>query len=78
MTSAIETLSAIHDWNLRQVLQDLTLLTPIEQGNARCQSCGSILSLDTVGGILVLEGHKYALVCDSPDCLEKAAAGARR
>ncbi len=60
---------AIHDWHLREVLADLHLLVALEAGEVQCIGCKSLLTIDSVGGILVRAPGEFSLVCTNRHCL---------
>ncbi len=64
--------TAIHIDDLEGVLKRLRVHEEVLKGRAKCYFCGTRLSLDNIGGFLMVNG-KLALVCDRPDCLAKAA-----
>jgi hypothetical protein len=66
---------AVHDWHLRQVLQDLGLLEGVERGQHQCRICNRAVTLSNLGGILVVAPQAYRLVCEEAECL--AVAGRR-
>ncbi len=63
---------AVHDWHLRQVLEELKLLPALESGELQCAVCGAGLALASVGGILVVGKERFSLVCNRVACLELA------
>jgi len=72
MDSDVSTIPAVHDWHLERVLADLGLLLALDAGELRCACCQDVLSLETIGGILVRRKGRYSLVCSRIDCIEKA------
>jgi hypothetical protein len=49
MNNPIETLPAIHDWHLRQVLEDLHLLSDIEVAQARPEKVRALVAVEPAG-----------------------------
>ena len=54
------------------VLRRLGLYEDVVEGRARCFICGERLSLENLGGVLMVDGRPV-LVCDRPICIAKAA-----
>jgi hypothetical protein len=73
MENRTESIAAIHDWHLEQVLEDLGLLSAIKSNHTKCAICDQPITLENLGGILVQPAHSYAIVCDKPECLEYAS-----
>ena len=71
MDDSTSSIPAIHDWHLEKALAELGLLPALTAGQVRCTSCEAVLSLDTVGGILVQGEGRYALMCGRVECLER-------
>lgn len=70
-------LSAIHDWSIEQVLTDLGMYSSLIKGGIKCHCCSRTVSLDDLGGILVLGDDEYAIICSRARCLESASDNKR-
>lgn len=65
---AKHTLSAVHDDDLAQVLEELGLLKSIEAGTSACRFCGEAVSLETIYG-LFRDSGQIRVVCVEPECV---------
>jgi len=54
------------------LLHKLNLYDDVVSGKAKCFICGRKITLDNIGGILMVNG-KPVLVCDRPSCIARAA-----
>jgi hypothetical protein len=64
---------ALHDWHLEDVLRELGLHEPLLDGAVPCFVCGTKLSIETLGGIIVGAEGAHRLVCSDPACISGAA-----
>jgi len=64
MTSSVR---AVHDDDLRAVLEALGLAGPFERGELHCKFCGDVVTWDTLQSLLPDSGS-IKLVCNKPEC----------
>ncbi len=64
--------TAISSEEVTGLLRKLGLYDDVVDGKVRCYICGRRITLDNIGGVLMIDG-KPALVCDKPSCIAKAA-----
>lgn len=76
-TTRRTSITAIDSERLPSVLRKLGLYDEVVGGRAKCFVCGRQLSLDSIGGIMGVDG-KPVLVCDSYSCIAKASAMTNR
>lgn len=69
MSEQIE-IPAIHDDDLKTILEKHKMLTKIEKGEIKCMSCETPITWDNIYG-LTFKDNELELVCDSIDCIEK-------
>jgi len=63
-----QTLQAVMDEDLRDLLKSIGQLEAIETGQRFCSVCNKPISLDNLQIIVPLEGGGFAFVCDAPEC----------
>lgn len=68
------TIRAVHENDLLLLLTALGIETEIIQGKHRCMSCGKLITMDNLWGIMSREG-KIHLICSDPDCLAAYISG---
>lgn len=59
---------AIHDNNLKKILDDLGLSKAIDQHQQNCINCGDVITWDNIAGLKVLRGE-VRVICTNPECL---------
>ncbi len=64
--------TAVSAEDVERVLRRLGLYDDTVNGRAKCFICGKVVSMDTIGGMLMV-GGRVVLVCDRPACIAKAA-----
>lgn len=62
---------AIHDKDLKQVLNDLGLLEELQEGKLFCFNCSKQITWDNLFALKVVE-NKLVLFCDEPDCVDNS------
>jgi len=62
-----EVVKAVHDDDLKTLLQSLGMLEKVLAGNVPCAICSRLLSLSTIGCIYPQHGE-IKLTCDSAVC----------
>lgn len=65
-----KTIEAVHDVDLRGLLQSLGLLAEVLEGNAACAFCGSPITLENLTAVFSNSGA-IALTCSSVNCLSQ-------
>ena len=66
------TVPAVERRDLAKILEPLGILEPLAAGAVQCQSCSNILTINTVGAVLV-QGSELLLFCNLADCIEEAS-----
>jgi len=64
--------TAIHSDELEPILRRLGLYEVVVKGNARCYFCKELVTMDSIGGLMEIDGE-VRLICSNPKCLIKAA-----
>ncbi len=64
--------TAISTDEVAGLLRKLNLYDDVVSGKAKCFICGRKITLDNIGGILMVDG-KPVLVCDKPSCIVRVA-----
>ena len=64
MTSSVR---AVHDDDLRAVLEALGLAGPFERGELHCKFCGAVVTWETLQSLLADSGS-IKVICDKPEC----------
>jgi len=64
--------TAISTDEVAGLLRKLNLYDDVVSGKAKCFICGRKITLDNIGGVLMVDG-KPVLVCDKPSCIVRAA-----
>ncbi len=67
-------ISAMRERDMRAFLADHGLVKEIDLSEAECAYCGTVLSWDNLGGVLVKDGAPV-LVCVATECIEHAQRG---
>lgn len=65
-----KTLKAVHDDDLKKLLQSLELHEKIVNEQLRCKFCKTIITLDNLHSIFPQSGN-IQLVCSNPDCIKQ-------
>lgn len=60
---------AIHDRDLRRVLDQFGIASKIDNGEIKCARCQKTITWDNLFAIKVLDNN-LLLFCDDPDCIE--------
>jgi len=60
-------ISLMEDDEFLKTLEQLGLRARIERGEIACSSCGKILAVQNVGGIVSVRGE-FKVICDSAEC----------
>ena len=71
LTSKKETINAIHEDDLRSILNKLGILEKISTHDAKCSICNKILTLDSISALYTIDGEPK-LVCEKDACYNKA------
>lgn len=62
---------AIHDNDLKEILEKLNLLEQFEKGNMHCINCNKRIDWNNLFALKVLD-NKIVAFCDEPDCIENS------
>lgn len=62
---------AVHDKDLKRILEILGLYEEFEKGNLACANCGKKIVWDNLFALKV-EEQSVLLFCDEPDCIENS------
>lgn len=68
---------AVHEWHLQKVLLDLGMLDALTHGEVRCRMCERVVTLESVGALIVGHEKKVAICCDLATCMERAMDAGR-
>lgn len=68
MTEKVEIL-AIHDDDIKKVLSDFDIEKKIDNREASCCVCGTLVTWENLNGVLINEGKIY-FVCDTNNCID--------
>jgi hypothetical protein len=68
---------AVHEWHLEKVLSDLGMLDALTRGEVLCRMCGRVVTLESVGALIVGHDKSIAICCDLATCLEQATDAGR-
>jgi hypothetical protein len=63
-----ETLSAVHDDDLVNLLRSLGVLHEVESGKVKCKFCGIQVNLDNLQA-LIPDSGSVSYTCDKPSCV---------
>ena len=63
---------AIHDKDLRKILETFGLTEKLDNNQLECSRCGNILTWDTIAAFRV-SGNTLDIYCNDPECLEIAS-----
>lgn len=63
---------AIHDKDLRKLLESYGLAEIIDKGELKCSLCGNIITWDNIAAFKV-NGQTLDVFCDDPECIENAS-----
>ena len=66
----IQSLQAVLDEDLRDLLSSIGELQSITNGERFCAACHTLITLENVQMIIPLEGGTFTFVCDRPECVE--------
>lgn len=66
-------IQAVHDKNLRSILDEFQLSERIDSGTLLCEFCAQPISWDNIGALLV-RGGRIAVCCALVDCIGRAAS----
>lgn len=63
-------LKAVHDDDLKSLLESLGVYERVEEGHYKCLFCGERITVDNLGSIISHEGEiKFS--CNRDECLQK-------
>jgi hypothetical protein len=62
---------AIHDKDLKEILQSLQLLDKFEQGEILCKNCMKTITCENLFALKVVDENIVAF-CDEADCIENS------
>lgn len=65
-----ESLKAVHDDDVEQLLQSLNMLDPITKGECKCIYCNEIITLDNIAAVVPLDKGIH-FVCNNNSCYGK-------
>jgi hypothetical protein len=60
---------AIHDKDLKKVLENLGILDKLENEELFCANCGNQITWENLFALKVIDGSKLVLFCDETDCI---------
>ncbi len=60
---------AIHDKDLKKILENLGLLEKLEKGELFCDNCNKQISWENLFALKVID-NKIVMFCDEADCIE--------
>lgn len=60
---------AVHDKDLRTILEKKGLADKIDNGELRCNKCNELLTWDNIAVMQVVK-EQLIIFCDDPTCLE--------
>ena len=63
-----ETLRAVDDSDLKQLLDNLGVLKAVEAGTAKCKFCRDVVTLDNLAALFP-EGGEVKFVCNKSKCI---------
>lgn len=63
---------AIHDKDLRIVLDKLGLSKSIDDSTAKCYNCSKTITWGNLFALKVL-GENIVIFCDEPECIDKSS-----
>ncbi len=66
----LETLNAVHDDDLKDVLEELGIYRSFVRHELKCHFCGDTVSWDNLYSIFPLSGS-VKVSCSKPECVEK-------
>lgn len=64
------TLKAVHDEDLIQLLKSLDVWENVKTGQCRCFYCDRVITQENIGAILPVE-QKIQFICDEAECYRK-------
>lgn len=70
-------MKAVHDHDLKQLLDSLGLLDKLYRKELECFICGLEIELSNIGAISPIDG-KICIICDNENCLELADNSERK
>ena len=62
---------AIHDKDLRIILEKFSLLEKFEKGEIRCSLCNKPITIENLFALKIVNGT-LIFFCDEPNCIELA------
>ena len=71
LASKKETINAIHEDDLKPILDKLGILEKISTHEAKCSICNKILTLDSISALYTINGE-VKLVCEKNMCYNTA------
>lgn len=63
-------IKAVHDSDLNGVLSSLGVLQKVQNGEAICEFCKDVVSIENLEAIFN-EGGNIKFICSKPDCVSK-------
>jgi len=69
-------ISAVHEENLKELLESLGLLEDVESGQINCKFCGKKITLENLQCIYP-KNHEIVFCCDDIKCFEQALKDSR-
>jgi len=60
---------AIHDKDLKNILENLGLFEKLEKGELFCDNCNKQISWENLFALKVID-NKIVMFCDEADCIE--------
>ena len=64
---------AIHDKDLRLILDKFGLSERIDKGNEFCELCNKLITWENLFALKVVENGAI-IFCDEPDCIDKSSS----
>lgn len=70
-------ISAVHERDLKKLLESLGLLEDVEEGRIKCNFCGNEITFDSLQCIYP-KNDEIVFCCDDIKCFEQALEDSRR
>lgn len=64
---------AIHDKDLRLILDKFEISSKIDESTAVCSICNKIITWDNLFAFKILDEKSLVLFCDEPCCIENSS-----
>lgn len=67
---------AFHEKEVETILLKLELLETVRKGDVKCAICGKTITQGNLGALLK-KGNDILIICDDPNCIQKARSELR-